>query len=89
MCSWAVTGLETRKAVCPREGGGVMIMGGAISRGWSTHQAVIAWSNAEAEYCVALKGPSIVLGLKSVAKGLGLTVSLELHTDSLNGAVPY
>ena len=42
----------------------------------------MALSSGEAEYYAALKGASLGLGMRSIARGLGMELSIRLHTDS-------
>ena len=62
--------------------GGVVYFAGAMVRGWSTTQAVIALSSGEAEYYVALKGASIAMGFQSMLKDMGIQSTIVLCTDS-------
>ncbi len=49
---------------------------------WSSTQAVMALSSGEAEYFAALKGASLALGMRSIARDLGIELKIHLHTDS-------
>ena len=59
-----------------------MYFGGVAVRGWSSNQNVIALSSGEAEYYAALKGASSALGFQSMLRGLGMSGSITLFTDS-------
>ena len=56
-CDWAGCRLSREST-----SGGILTLGGAMMRCWSTNQAVIALSSGEAEYYAALKGASLALG---------------------------
>ena len=49
---------------------------------WSVTQKTVTLSSGEAELGGVVKGASEALGLRSLARDLGLDVSIELHTDS-------
>ena len=49
---------------------------------WTVTQESITLSSGEAELGGVVKGASEGLGLRSLARDLGLDFSLELHTDS-------
>ena len=59
-----------------------MILFGAAVRGWSSNQGVIALSDGEVEYYVALKGASCALGFKAMLADLGIESKIVLYTDS-------
>ena len=62
--------------------GGLLTLGGAMMRSWSTNQAVIVLSSGEAEYYAALKGASMALGFQSMLRDLGMKSQITLFTDS-------
>ena len=49
---------------------------------WSTTQAVVALSSAEAELYALLKATSQTLGLVSLASDFGLELSAKVRTDA-------
>ena len=49
---------------------------------WATTQTVVALSSGEAEYYGVAKGLCEALGIKGIAKDMGLDLTIELHTDS-------
>ena len=65
--------------------------GGAATRGdhlvkhWSTTQATVALSSAEAELTGICKGASQGLGLQSLARDLGIDLQLKVMTDATAG----
>ena len=70
--------LRTRKST----NGGVALFGNHCIKGWSTTQAVLALSSGEAEFYCIVKGASIGIGLRSVYKDLGVSLEIEMYTDS-------
>ena len=70
--------LETRRSTS----GGVAQRGMHLIKHWSTTQSSVTLSSAEAELTGICKGTSNALGLVSVAKDLGMSWSLQLHTDA-------
>ena len=57
-------------------------MGGHLLKSWSKEQKHIALSSAEAELYAANRGASEGLGLKSLAKDIGINLELELQIDA-------
>ena len=51
-------------------------------KSWSTTQAIIALSSAEAEYYGIVKAASQGLGIKSLCRDFERVVDLEVHTDA-------
>ena len=49
---------------------------------WSSTQATIALSSAEAEYYALVKAGSVALGMRAMYKDLKVGVSLDLITDA-------
>ena len=58
------------------------MLGSHLMRAWSSTQASIAMSSAEAEYYALVEGAVRSLGFQSMTRELGLTQSIVLHTDS-------
>ena len=58
------------------------MLGDHMIKLWSTTQAVIAISSGEAEYYGMVKGGSIGLGTRELARDLGLQVRIRLHSDA-------
>ena len=58
------------------------LLGDTPVRGWSSNQAVIAFSSGEAEYYAALEGASAALGYQSMLRDVGIDDSVTLFTDS-------
>ncbi len=59
-----------------------MTLGTHCVKSWSTTQAVVALSSAEAELYALLKATSQTLGLVSLASDFGLKLSAKVHTDA-------
>ena len=70
--------LETRKSTS----GGIMMHGAHCLKSWSTTQSVIALSSGEAELYGITKGASMALGLQSALSDAGVTVKVEIYSDS-------
>ena len=49
---------------------------------WATTQTVVALSSGEAEYYGVTKGMCEALGIKGIAKDMGLNLGITLYTDS-------
>ena len=56
--------------------------GGHVLKSWSTTQATIALSSAEAELYSLVKGASQTLGMLSLARDLGVPMKATIHTDA-------
>ena len=70
---------ETRRSTS----GGLIRLGNHVIKHWSTTQATVALSSAEAEYAALVKAASNLLGVRSMMEDLGVQdVPLELHSDS-------
>ena len=55
---------------------------GNLLKSWSTTQATIALSSAEAELYALVKGAAQGLGMVSMAEDLGYEMGVMVHTDS-------
>jgi hypothetical protein len=64
--------------------GGAIMLGGHCLKTWSTTQAPIALSSAEAEYYAMVDAATRTLGLRSMLEevGIGLSGGIELYSDS-------
>ncbi len=62
--------------------GGALTWGFHTLKAWSSTQAVLALSSAEAELYALVKGSSMVLGLMSLLRDLGQCVDGRVHCDS-------
>lgn len=62
--------------------GGAACRGSHLVKHWSTTQATVALSSAEAELTGISKGAAQGLGLQSIAKDLGIDLSLHLFSDA-------
>ena len=62
--------------------GGVLMMGACTLKHWSATQATIALSSGEAELRGIVKGASLALGFKNMARDLGVDVTIRIHSDS-------
>ena len=67
---------------CRSTSGGAVRLGWHTIKTWSTTQATVAMSSAEAELFSLTKGTSVTLGLISVAKDLGLNLDATVHSDA-------
>lgn len=70
--------LRTRKSTS----GGVLMRGGHLLRHWSSTQATVALSSAEAELISIVRGAAEGLGLRSLLQDLGLTANVRLSADA-------
>ena len=70
------------KASCRSTSGGAVKLGRHTLRTWSSTQATVAMSSAEAELFSLTKGASVSLGLMSIAKDLGLMLGATVHSDA-------
>ena len=57
-------------------------MGNHVVKSWSTTQAVIALSSREAEYYGLVKVASHSLGIQAVVGDMGITLGINISTDS-------
>ena len=62
--------------------GGAACRGNHLIKHWSTTQATVALSSAEAELTGISKGAAQGLGLQTIAADLGITLNLCVHTDA-------
>jgi len=70
---------QTRKSTS----GGMLVIGKSIVKSWAKTQTVIATSSGEAEYYGLAKATAEALGLKSLCKDLGISVShINMWVDS-------
>ena len=78
--------VDTDCAGCPRmrrsTNGGLVMHGSHLLKTWATAQTIVAPSSGEAEYHGAVKGMCEALGIKGIAKDMGLDLSITLYTDS-------
>ena len=56
--------------------------GGHVLKSWSTTQATIAFSSAEAELYSLVKGAAQTLGILPLARDLGVLMRATVHTDA-------
>ena len=62
--------------------GGVMMLGGHCVRHWSSTQPTLALSSAEAELRGIAKGSANALGVRSIARDVGLDFLLRILSDA-------
>ena len=62
--------------------GGVIMLDGRCVKHWSKTQSTIALSSGEAELHGIAAGISHGLGLQSLARDLGITLGIRVHTDA-------
>ena len=62
--------------------GGAAMRGSHLIKHWSSTQKAVTLSSAEAELCGIVKGTTEALGIQSVGRDLGLSMTLNIHTDS-------
>ena len=78
--------VDTDYAGCPRTrrptNGGLVMHGSHLLKTWATTQTVVALSSGEAEYYGVVKGMCEALGIKGIAKDMGLDLGITLSTDS-------
>ncbi len=70
------------KTSCRSTSGGVTKLGWHSIKSWSTTQATVAMSSAEAELYALTKGAANTLGFIALAKDLGYSMSATVHTDA-------
>ena len=70
------------KTTCRSTSGGAMLWGKHCLKTWSSTQATVALSSAEAELYALTKGASQGLGMMTLLADFGLTVSVTVHTDA-------
>ena len=64
-------------------GGGCIMMGSHILKGWSKTQSLIALSSGESELYATLRAASEGLGIQSIAKDVGI----DLRRRSMGGCI--
>ncbi len=69
-------------ATCRSTSGGAVKLGWHVIKTWSSTQATVAMSSAEAELFSLTKGASVTLGLMSVARDLGISLGATVHSDA-------
>ena len=62
--------------------GGALVLGGHTLKTWGKDQSVIAMSSGEAELYAANYGGAQALGIKSMAKDLGIEIRIEILIDA-------
>ena len=62
--------------------GGVLMSGLHVLKTWSTTQATVALSSAEAELFALVKGASQALGMMAIGRDLGIPMQVTLHSDA-------
>ncbi len=70
------------KSSCRSTSGGVAKIGWHAIKAWSSTQATVAMSSAEAELYALTKGAANTLGFTAVMKDLGYDFNAMLHTDA-------
>jgi hypothetical protein len=70
------------RSTCRSTSGGALKLGEHCLKTWSSTQATVALSSAEAELYALTKGASQVLGLMSLLEDFGVVVSATVHTDA-------
>ncbi len=70
------------KSSCRSTSGGVAKIGWHAIKAWSSTQATVAMSSAEAELYALTKGAANTLGFMAVMKDLGYDFNAMLHTDA-------
>ena len=69
-------------STCRSTSGGAVKLGWHCLKSWSSTQATVAMSSAEAELFSLTKGASTTLGMLSVARDLGLELAATVHSDA-------
>ena len=70
------------KTTCRSTSGGVALWGNHCIKTWSSTQATIALSSAEAELYALTKGAGQGLGMMTLMEDLGVSASVTMHTDA-------
>ena len=70
------------KATCRSTSGGAVKLGGHCIKTWSSTQATVAMSSAEAELYGLVKGAATSLGIISLCRDLGIGVNVHIHSDA-------
>ena len=80
------TSVDSDWAGCKSSGrstsGGVVQHGWHVIKTWSTTQAVVAMSSAEAELYAMTKGAAHTLGIMSLGGDFGMTLNAKIHADA-------
>ncbi len=71
------------KSSCRSTSGGVTKIGWHTVKAWSTTQATVAMSSAEAELYALTKGAANTLGFIGLLRDLGQEVDATVHTDAI------
>ena len=58
------------------------MFGNHAVKSWSTTQQVIALSSGEAEYYSMVRGGSMGLGIRAMARDLGLSIGVKVKTEA-------
>ena len=70
------------KATCRSTSGGVVQLGQHCIKSWSSTQATVALSSAEAELYALTKGAAQALGMLSLLADFGIEINGTVHTDA-------
>ena len=62
--------------------GGICMLGGSNIKHWAKTQSTIALSSGEAELHGIAAGITQGLGMQSIARDLGFTIAIKVHTDA-------
>ncbi len=62
--------------------GGAVLHGWHVIKSWSTTQAIVAMSSAEAELYAMTKGAANTLGIMSLGGDFGMSLDAKVHTDA-------
>ena len=69
---------ETRRSTS----GGVVLLDGRLVKQWSKTQSTLALSSGEAELHGIAAGIAQGMGMRSIARDLGFTIGIRLHSDA-------
>ena len=70
------------KSTCRSTSGGIIRFGAHTLKTWSSTQATVALSSAEAELYALTKGAAQALGFITLLADLGVEVTATVHTDA-------
>ena len=70
------------KTTCRSTSGGVALWGSHCIKTWSSTQATIALSSAEAELYALTKGAAQGLGMMTLMEDFGIPTAVTVHTDA-------
>ena len=70
------------KSTCRSTSGGAVRLGWHTLKTWSTTQATVAMSSAEAELYSLTKGAAVALGMLSLCRDLGMGLKAAVHSDA-------